>query len=159
MFDVGDADVVVAGGGSGTAVDVQRRERSAFGHLADTHRTVGEGVFRVRSRCPAALPDTCSVRYRVVVPDNVPVEVLTDDGGVRFSRYRGSARVTTGSGDVDVDGFCGSVRAVVPEGRYRVDAQSASGRQELRGIASAPDAPFRIQALSSSGDVVVEAGS
>jgi hypothetical protein len=44
----------------------------------------------------------------------------------------------------------------VPSGRYRVDASTAGGRAVVRGIAAAPDAPFTIQALSSSGPVTVE---
>jgi hypothetical protein len=186
VLDVDDADVTVVGGGRGTQVEVSRREGYSFGRAAETHKTVEAGVFRVSSRCPDALPEACSVRYRVVVPDNVPVEVETGEGHVRLQRYQGSAEVTTSSGDVDVEGFCGfslqatavsgdidataacplqqlalrsrtgSVHAIVPPGRYVIDAQSASGRQTLRGIGSTEDAPFSIQALSSSGDVLVE---
>ena len=189
VLDVGDADVAVVGGGRRASVDVSRRERYSFGRPAKTRREVAGGTFKVTSRCPEALPDACSVRYRVVVPDNVPVEVATGDGAVRFERYRGSAQVATGGGDIDVEGFCGfalraqtesgdvdatvscpaqqlslrtrtgSVHAVVPPGRYEIDAQSASGRNALRGISATEDAPFAIQALSSSGDVLVEAGS
>jgi hypothetical protein len=189
VLDVADADVLVVGGGGRPSVGVSRRERYSFGRPAETRRAVAAGVFKVTSRCPEALPDACSVRYRVVVPDNVPVEVLTGAGSVRFERYRGSAQVSTREGDIDVEGFCGfalqaqaesgdvdatascplqqlslrtttgSVTALVPPGRYEIDAQSASGRQTLRGISSTEDAPFAIQALSSSGDVLVEGGS
>jgi hypothetical protein len=48
------------------------------------------------------------------------------------------------------------VHAVVPPGRYRLDAESSSGRRVVRGIASVSDAPFSLDAFSSSGDVVVE---
>jgi hypothetical protein len=187
-FDIGDAGIVIVGGGRRSSVAVERSERFAFGHPARTRRTVDGGVFRVVSRCPAALPDSCSVRYRVIVPDNVPVDVRTDSGAVGFEHYRGSARITTRSGDIDVAGFCGfslqahaesgdvaasaacppqrlslrattgSVHAIVPTGRYQVDAQSASGSQVIRGVATTTDAPFSIQALSSSGDVLVERG-
>jgi Putative adhesin len=187
VFDVGDADIeVVGGGGRRREVDVQRRERSSFGHVAVTTRSVSAGTFRVRSRCPATLPNSCSVRYRLVVPDNLPVDIRTDEGDVRFDGYRGSARVTTRSGDIDVGDFCGfsfdgradsgnvsadwscppqrlslrarsgSVHAIVPAGQYRVDAESASGRNVVRGLTATTEAPFRIQALSSSGDVTVE---
>jgi Putative adhesin len=188
-FDVGDADVVIVGGGGRSTVDVQRRERYAFDQRAMTRRTVERGVVRVHSRCPSTLTRACAVRYRVVVPDNVPVDVRTEGGSVSFQQYRGSARVTTGGGDISVDGFCGfslrataqsgdvtaraacapqrmvlrastgSVHAIVPAGRYQLDAQSASGRQVVRGVSSTPDAPFSIQALSSAGDVLVERAS
>lgn len=189
VLDVADADVTIVGGGRRPSVDVSRREGYSFGRPAETRRLAEAGVFKVTSRCPRGLPDACSVRYRVVVPDNVPVEVHTSEGAVRFERYRGAALVSTGSGDIDVAAFCGfalraqaqsgdvnatascpvqqlslrtstgSVHAMVPPGRYEIDAQSASGRHSVRGISSIEDAPFAIQALSSSGDVVVESGS
>ena len=43
----------------------------------------------------------------------------------------------------------GDVRAVVPRGRYRVDAVRTSGAQRVRGLTAADDAPFQIQALST----------
>jgi hypothetical protein len=185
-LDVGDGNVDIAGGGQRAQLEVQRTDRYAFGHDADVERTVVGGELRIRARCPSTLPSGCSVRYRLVVPDNVPVTVRTDGGTVRFSGYRGSARVTTHSGDIDIGSFCGfslearaesgdivasaacapqelslrstsgSVRASVPTGRYRVEAESASGTHAVRGLAAVSDAPFSIQALSSSGDVVVE---
>jgi hypothetical protein len=184
-LDVDGADVLIAGGGQRSVLGVQRTDRFAFGHDAEVKRSVAGGELRIQSRCPNAVPRACSVRYRVVVPDNVPVTVRTRGGAVRFQGYRGSARVSTRSGDVDVAGFCGfslqaraesgdittstacapqqltlrstqgSVRVSVPPGRYQVEAESASGRHSVRGLDAAPDAPFAIQALSSSGDVTV----
>jgi hypothetical protein len=186
-LDVSDADVEIAGGGPRALLRVQRIDRFAFGHDADVRRALTGGELRIRSRCPSTVPSGCSVRYRVVVPDNVPVTVRTAGGTVRFRGYRGSARVTTRGGDIDIGSFCGfslearaesgdidasaacapqalslrstsgSVRASVPPGRYRVEAESASGSHRVLGVASVADAPFSIQALSSSGDVVVEA--
>jgi Putative adhesin len=185
-LDLGDADVVVAGGGQRSSVDVRRTDRFAFDHHAQTRRTVTGGVFRIHSRCPSTVLHSCSVRYRVVVPDNVPVDVRTDRGAVRFLGFRGSARVSARSGDIDVDAFCGfslqaraesgdiaatascapqqlslrsttgSVHAVVPPGRYQVTAESASGSRAGRGVARAVDAPFSVDASSSTGDVLVE---
>ena len=187
-LDLGDGDVVVAGGGARADVAVERTDRYTFGHAATVRRSVGDGIFRVRSRCPKTALHSCSVRYRIVVPDNVPVEVRTDSGTVRFSGYRGSGSVTTRSGDVRVEGFCGfslqarsdtgdidadaacspqqlvlrstsgDVRAVVPDGRYQVDADSASGETVVRGVHVVQDGPFRLDASSSSGDVTVETG-
>jgi hypothetical protein len=48
------------------------------------------------------------------------------------------------------------VHALVPPGRYEVDAQSTSGTRIVRGVATVADAPFSLQALSTSGDVLVE---
>jgi len=186
ILDVGDAEVDIAGGGRRQLLEVQRTDRYAFGHDAVASRTVAMGELRLRSRCPKAVPHTCSSRYRLVVPDNVPVDVRATGGTVRLRGYRGSARLTTRGGDIDVAGFCGfslqaraesgdiatsaacapqqlvlrstagSVRASVPPGRYQVEAESTDGAERVSGVSAVSDAPFSIQALSSSGDVVVE---
>ena len=185
-LDVDDADVVIVGGGPRAVLGVQRTDRYAFGHDADVQRTVTGGELRIHSRCPNTVPRACSVSYRMVVPDNVPLTVRTTSGNVSFRGYRGSARVTTRSGDVDVAGFCGfslearaesgdiaaaaacapqqltvrsnegSVRVSVAPGRYQVEAESASGSESVRGLDAVADAPFAVQALSSSGNVSVE---
>src|SRR3954467_399567 len=105
--DFDDADVTITGGGLRALLGVQRTDHYAFGHDADVQRTVAGGELRLRSRCPNAIPRACSVSYRVVVPDNVPVAVRTTSGTVTFRGYRGSARLTTRSGDIRVAGFCG----------------------------------------------------
>jgi hypothetical protein len=186
MLDLGDADVVIAGGGRRSVLEVQRTDRFAFSHDADVRRTVVAGALTIHSRCPTTVPRSCSARYRLVVPDNVPVDVRTGAGTVRLRGYRGSVRVTTHRGDIDIGAFCGfslqagsesgnidagvacapqrlslrstdgNVRARVPPGRYQVEAESASGSERVSGVAAAADAPYSIQALSSSGDVVVE---
>jgi hypothetical protein len=186
-LDVGSGDVEIVGIGRRPAVEVVQRARYAFGHDVLTRRSVAGGVFRLRGRCPTTvITRSCSVGYRLLVPDNVPVSVRTAGGSVSFRDYRGSARVTTGSGDVHVDSFCGfslqvrsgggdvvvdascapqrlslrttsgSIQAIVPPGRYRLDADSGSGPVVVRGLTSAPDAVFELQALSTSGAVRVE---
>jgi hypothetical protein len=184
-LDLGDADAAIVGGGERPGVGVRRTDHSAFGRRAVTRRDVSGGVLRIRSRCPSSVLGSCSASYRLTVPDNVPVTVRTGAGDVRFDRYHGSARIDTTDGDIAVDAFCGfalqaraetgavraatscapermelrsatgDVRAVVPPGRYRVDADSDSGRRTVEGISAADDAPFSIQALSTAGDVDV----
>ena len=104
-LDVDDADVLIAGGGQRSVLGVQRTDRFAFGHDAEVQRSLAGDELRIRSRCPNAVPRACSVHYRVVVPDNVPVTVRTAAGTVSFRGYRGSARVTTRSGDIDIAGL------------------------------------------------------
>jgi hypothetical protein len=188
-FDLGDGDIVIVGGGQRDAVEVRRSERSSFGHDAVTRRAVEGAVFRVHSRCPTSLLGPCTVDYRVIVPDNVAVDIRTSGGHVSLRGYRGSARVTTGGGRIDVADYCGnsldaragggdialeaacapprlslrstsgSIRAVLPAGRYDVDAESSTGRESIRGLISRADAPYAIQLLSGSGDVSVEGRS
>jgi len=143
-------------------------------------------VLRISSRCPTTVLTTCDASFRIAVPDNVLVNVRTTSGRVAISSLNGSARVATSSGDVAIDGFCGftlvatsasgdvssaadcspdrmelrsgsgDVHAVVPAGRYRVDAHNDANTQRVRNLTEADDASFAIQALSGSGDVTVE---
>ena len=187
-LDIGEANLQIVGGGNPGSVQVSHTDRFAFGHPAVAERTVRGGVLQLRSRCPAALLGSCSSAYRLRVPDNVPVRVKTTSGSVTSSGYRGSATVDTRSGNVDFDGWCGfnlqiqadvgdvraaaacapqrlqarsrtgAVQVLVPPGRYRVDAESDQGSRSVRGVTTADDAPFQIQALSTSGDVRVGSG-
>jgi hypothetical protein len=186
-LDLGTADAEIVGGGDRDAVEVRRTDEFAFGRRAAAVRRASGGVLAIRSRCPRTVLGLCAARYRLTVPDNVRVTVRTSSGSVRFSGYRGSAEVDTVTGDVAIASFCGfalrarslagdvtagascalerlelrsrtgDVRAVVPPGRYQVDADSDVGSRTVRGIVPADDAPFQIQALSSAGDVSVEA--
>jgi hypothetical protein len=187
-LDLGAADADIVGGGDRPEVQVRRTDEFAFGRRAESTRSTDGGELKIASRCPrSAVLHACSARYRVTVPDNVRVTVRTTSGDVRFSGYRGSASVDTGSGDIAVNGFCGfalraraqsgnvsagascalerlelrsrtgDVRALVPPGRYQVDASTDDGSRSVRGVSVAEDAPFQIQVLSSAGDVAVEA--
>jgi putative adhesin len=185
-LDLAGASAVVVGGGAGRAVEVRRTDEFSFGRRAAAQRAVADGVLRLRSRCPVTVLASCSAAYRVTVPDNIPVRVRTSSGDVRFSDYRGSASIATTTGDIAVGGYCGfllqaraesgdvsasascaperlvlrsrsgDVRAVVPAGRYRVDADTDGGSRRVVGLTPVEDAPFQIQALSSAGDVDVE---
>jgi hypothetical protein len=185
-LDLGRASAVVIGGGARRAVEVRRTDRFAFGLRADARRQVSGGVLRLRSRCPDTVLGSCSASYQVTVPDNIPVNVRTSSGDVRFTAYRGSARIDTTTGDIAVGAYCGfalqaraetgdvrasascppermelrsrtgDVHAIVPPGRYRLDADTDGGSRQVRGLTPADDAPFQIQALSSVGNVDVE---
>jgi hypothetical protein len=189
LLDIGDADAEIVGSRTRPTVEVRRTDDFAFGNPADSKRDVTGGVLRLDSRCPQTVLPTCSARYRLTVPDNVPVTVRTDSGDVSFRSFRGSARIDTRSGDITAEGFCGfslqaraetgnvrataacaperlllrsrtgSVDAVIPPGRYRIDADSDTGARRVAGLTAADDAPFQIQVLSGTGDVNVEAGS
>jgi hypothetical protein len=185
--DAGDASVTVVRGGDRIGVGVRRTDHYTFGHDARVSRSVVDGVLRIRSRCPSTVLHTCSAGFQLIVPDNVPVTVSTGSGRVNFVGYRGTARVATGSGDITLGSFCGNsleavaqtgdidadtscatqqlslrtrsgtVHASVPRGRYRVEADSDAGNVTVRGLTREDGSPFRVQALSGSGDVLVEA--
>jgi hypothetical protein len=183
-LDLGAADVEIDGGGG--AVEVRRVDRFAFGHPSAERRSVAAGRLTIVSRCPRQVLGDCRASYRVTVPDNVAVEVMTSSGAVRLTGVRASVQVQTTSGGVAARGFCGfslraiseagdvsagaecsterlelrsrsgNVRAVVPTGRYRVDAASDNGRRRVRGVTADDNAPYQVQALSTTGNVTVE---
>lgn len=187
-LDLGNADAEIVGGRQSPVVDVRRTDSFAFDRPADAERSVSRGTLRLRSRCPATVLGSCSASYRLTVPNNVPVTIRTASGDVRLDGFRGSARIETGTGNVSATAYCGfvlraraddgnvsasascapnrlelrsrtgDVRAVVPPGRYRIDADSDTGRQRVDGLTTADDAPFQILALSGAGDVDLEAG-
>jgi hypothetical protein len=188
-FDLADGDIVVVGGGQRDSVQVDRTERYAFGHGPATTRKAVGAAFSVHSRCPTLLLGACTVAYRVVVPDNVGLDIHTTTGSVNLRGYRGSARVVTDAGGIDISGYCGNaldaragagainlqaacapprmslrtgsgeISAVMPAGRYDLDAESSSGRAIVRGVTARPDAPYVVQVLSGSGDISVEGRS
>jgi hypothetical protein len=185
---VGHGDVEILGGGRSN-VHVRRTDRFAFDHAPKEQLALEDGVLKVGSECASLVIGTCSADYALAIPDNVALTIRAAQGDVRLLGYRGSAEVTATRGSIAVDAFCGfvlhatagrgdidvgaacaperlelrsergDVTAVVPPGRYQVDADTTAGRVAVRGVVAAEDAPWKIQALSGSGDVTVEAGS
>jgi len=183
-IDVGRGNVDIRGGGL-DEVNVQRTDHFSYYHSPEEVRTLENGVLHITSSCANLIVGSCSSDYRLRVSDNVPVVVHAPHGSIHLSSYRGSAELDTGDGGISVASFCGftlqattkmgsidvatscspdrlelrsdtgTVNASVPEGRYRVDAATSSGRTSVRGVTSADDAPWSIQALSNSGDVTV----
>jgi hypothetical protein len=187
-LDLADADVEIDGGATAVEVrrvdhfayGAPSKERRSVSP---------DGTLSISSRCPDQVLGSCRASYRLAVPDNVPLQIQSTGGSVSVTGVRTSVSINTGSGPVAVSGFCGfllrassdsgdvralsecsadrleirsrvgAVRAVVPAGRYQIDAQSDSGTARIRGLTNAPDAPFQIQATSTSGDVSVEAAS
>jgi Putative adhesin len=184
-LDLGAASVEITGGASG-ALEVQRTDEFAFGRAPQESVSVQLGVLRIASRCPDTVLGTCSARYRISVRDNVQLNVQTTSGRVRVIDLNASARIATGSGEIAISGFCGfqlsalstsgdvsgsadcspdrvqlrsssgDVRAVVPSDRYRVEANSDGGSARVRNLVVADDASYAVQAISGSGDVLVD---
>lgn len=181
-------DVTIVGGYQGR-VSVRRTDRSTFGQGPTEWRHRVDGRLEIASTCPKMIVGACAADYRVAVPDDVPVSVHADHGSVRVDGYHGSASLATGDGSVAVDAFCGytlratsargdvsvvtscsperldlrstsgNVSATVPPGRYQIDASAGGGPALVQGLTADPNAPWEIQALSTGGDVIVEAGS
>jgi len=188
-LDLGSADAEIVGGAETSTLKVERTDRYSFGRDATASRNLVGDVLNLRSRCPDALVARCDAAYRLTVPANVAVTVTTTSGNVTFTGYRGTARIATTSGDVVVSGYCGfslqartnegdahvatvcaperllmrtssgDASALVPPGRYRVDASSNTGAHRVRGLEVADDSQFQIQIVTNSGDATVDAAS
>lgn len=186
-LDVTRGDVEIFGGGS-ASVEVRRTDRSLYGHEPEEHRTVANNVLRIESRCPSLVIGSCSADYRLTVPESVALTVTAEQGDVRLVGYRGSAHLSTRDGSISAGGFCGyvfqatakggnvdveavcspeaielrtdtgDVAAAVPPGRYSVEVDTNGGATDVSGLEVADDAPWKIQALSNTGDVTVQAG-
>jgi DUF4097 and DUF4098 domain-containing protein YvlB len=93
--------------------------------------------------------------------------VKTDSGDVTADAFCGfSLNITTGSGNARTTTACspqrlsmrsdsGDLDATVPPGRYMVEAKTGSGARKVSGLSPSAQAPFAIQAVTSSGDVTV----
>lgn len=181
------ADTVIVGTQS-TTLEVRRTDRYAFGHAAREQRSLTGGVLRISSRCPKIVVGSCSASYELAVPETVTVSVHTTAGNVRLTGFRGTATVQTGTGNVNVDAYCGfdlaastgsgDVRiaaacspahlrvrthsgnavALVPPGRYRINASSGDGLPRINGVIRDRRAPFTIDMRSRRGSVSIGGG-
>ena len=179
----GDVTIV---GGSSTAVEVRRTDHYAFGHGPREQRTAQGGVLRISSRCPHILVGNCSASYELSVPETVSLDVQTTGGRVRLEGFRGEATVRTRSGDFDAEAYCGfglsaasesgdlhvaaacapqhlqlqtgsgDATALVPPGRYRIEAHGAHTR--VAGVTRDAAAPFGIDVRSAGGTATVGGG-
>lgn len=184
-LQLSSGDVVVVPSGS-TAVEVRRSDNYAFGHRAREHRSYRDGSLTITSGCPRIVVGSCSASYEVAAPETATVDVQTTSGKVRLDGFRGSANVRTGSGSVVAAAYCGfglsavsgsgdlhvaaacapqhlqlhtgsgDVVALVPPGRYRI--QASGGHRRVSGVTSDPSAPFTLDAHSGSGGVTIGGG-
>ncbi len=181
-------DVTIVGGPQGE-VSVHRTDRSTFGHGPIEWRHRVDHRLEIASTCPRMAVGACTADYHIAVPADVPVSVRADNGSVRVDGYHGSASIVTGDGSVTVAAFCGytlratsvrgdvsvvtscsperldlrstsgNVSATVPPGRYRIETSAGGRPARVQGLTADPRAPWEIQAVSTSGDVSVEARS
>lgn len=184
---VSAGDVEIVGSGPADVL-IERTDRGAFGKAPEERRMIEGGIVRISSSCERLVVGSCASNYRIAVPANVPVTVTATRGDIRLNAFRGSANLATRDGSVSAEAFCGltlhatarggdvdiaascaperlelrtdtgDVTVTVPPGAYTVEADSNVGAVEVRGLTVLQTAPFRIQALSNSGHVVVGAG-
>jgi hypothetical protein len=126
-------------GSNSPRIEVRRTDNYAFGHAATERRSMGGGVLHISSSCPRVVVGSCSASYELAVPETVAVKVTTGSGNVRLDGFRGGASIQTGSGNIDVAAFCG----------FNLAASSGSGAVRV-GTACAPR---NLVLRSGSGDV------
>jgi hypothetical protein len=158
VLDLGEANVTVVGDGQRKTVAVEHVDHFGFGHGPVVQRSVAGGMFTVHSRCPRTVLHGCSASYRVIVPNNLPLTVRTDDGAIALRGYQGSATVTSGRGDITVSGYCGfSLQARADAGGNIAAATTCPPQQlSLRTTSGAvtaqvPAGRYRIDASTSGG--------
>jgi hypothetical protein len=175
-------------GSSSSTVQVRRTDSYSFGHSAREDRSIRDGTLAISSRCPRIIVGSCSSSYELAVPETVAVDVQTASGSIHVIGYRGTALVKSRAGSVDVEAYCGftlsaasgsghvhvsaacsprhlslftgsgNATALVPPGRYRINAIGAAGKERVTGLIRDAQAPFTIDAHSATGRVAVEGG-
>ena len=100
---------------------------------------------------------------------NGSARIQTGSGAIAVDGFCGFQLIaTSASGDVRGAAACSPDRMELrstqrrrprrscPADRYRVDATSSRGSAEVRNLTETDDAPFAVQAISGTGDVLVE---
>lgn len=132
--------------------------RTVLGQSPEVTWKMSGDRLTLRMKCGGVI-SACSAKHRLVVPRDVAVTVLNDDGKVTATGFREPLKVRTSDGSVtvrdvrgplDLRSADGSVRALGITSK-RVSAVSQDGSVRLE-LASAPD---RVQARSQDGSVTV----
>ncbi|WP_139173756.1 hypothetical protein [Geodermatophilus telluris] len=165
VVDIGAGPVTLRGG-DGDAVGVRSTPHGLFTSSAAPRHELVDGVLRITSGC-SGFALHCWTEEEVTVPAGVPVRVHTGVGDVTavdldvplFEVGAGAGTVTatfTGApGEVRVDaGAAGNVEVVVPDGRYRVDADATVGPTEVQ-VDHDASAGRSIDASTGVGQVTV----
>jgi hypothetical protein len=145
-IDPGGGDVTVVGERRADVRVEMRIHRNAWrDDWQPTVKLMPDRVLRLGSDCSVwmfAGTGECGASFTVRVPSATAVAVLGGGSSdVRLDALSGPLDVSTGSGDIEVDGYRGAV----------VSAAAGSGDIELWAVR----APRRLRAQAGSGDVTV----
>ncbi|AJT65936.3 hypothetical protein T261_4282 [Streptomyces lydicus] len=152
-LDTGSGGVTLRGGKGGGKVAVHR----SVTYRGDrpegaTHRV--EGGVLVLGGCGK----DCAVTYTVELPAGLPVSGETTNGAVRLTKV-GKVDVTTGSGDIELDGVAGTAEVRTSNGRITGHGLSGKGitaRTSNGEIDLTPTTPQSIRAETSNGAITVK---
>ncbi|HVT21069.1 MAG TPA: hypothetical protein VHE57_06760 [Mycobacteriales bacterium] len=108
------------------------------------------GVLRVSAPCPRTTGivdlglNDCAVDFVVTVPRSVTVDARDSVGNIRVRDIRGTERLSTDVGDIEV---------TVPAGTYAVHLHTDIGDTRVRGITQSADAARMLSARTDTGDI------
>ncbi|MFE7135341.1 DUF4097 family beta strand repeat-containing protein [Streptomyces sp. NPDC057638] len=148
----GPGGVVLRGTRAGTPLQLRRTVEYKGDRPSGVSHRLTDGVL-VLGGCG----DRCSVRYRVDVPEGVPVSGETSGGAVALSRV-GAVKVSTHTGGIALDGVLGAVDVRATNGRItgtRLYGREIAAETSNGSIDLAPAAPSDIRATSATGDITV----
>ncbi|MET9529897.1 DUF4097 family beta strand repeat-containing protein [Streptomyces sp. NPDC006649] len=108
---------------------------------------------------------SCSVSYRIMVPERLSSRISSGGGNISGSALAGNTVAETKGGDVnlafakapaDLDAFSagGDVDIRVPAGHYAVQAQANGGDRKV-GVTVDKGSVHKVKARSNGGDVTV----
>lgn len=131
--------------------------RGLFG--IDESAEVVDDRYELSADCPPLGNEWCSVDYEIVVPRDLHVDVVAQNGTVAVSGIEAPVEARADNGRIELDDVTGSVVASSDNGRVigtgltsaDVDARSDNGRVELTFVA----APETVFASSQNGSVEV----
>jgi hypothetical protein len=157
VIESDSGDIEVLGSDRGDIRLMTKRHKSIFGR-PHVDVSYADGRLRLDEDCVRLdLFGGCGVDYRLEVPRDVAVRLVTRSGDVSAANLGGDADLQTRSGDVNASHVLGTVRLQTRSGDVDVDSPSAdidadtrSGDVDVR----ARDAT-RVRAQTSSGDVHV----
>ena len=162
-IDGPSGDIVVVGSDRSDVLLTTKESRSVFGR-PHSHVDLGRGRLRLDGGCSEfeiwGADGGCSVRYRLEVPRNTTIHLLTRSGDVDAIGVLGALRLQTRSGDVDADSSSPDIDASSTSGDVdvrarnatRVRAQTTSGDVHV----SVPDRTYAVHTRAVSGDEHVD---
>ncbi|MGW7577720.1 DUF4097 family beta strand repeat-containing protein [Streptomyces sp. NPDC054765] len=145
--------LTVHGGKGGGAVSVHRSVTYHGSRPEGATHRVEDGVL-VLTDCG----EKCSVDYTVEVPAGIPVSGETSSGSVALTRV-GPVKVTTSSGDIDLDGVAGTVDARTSDGRitgHGLSGRSVAAQTSNGAIDLTPARAQNIRATTSNGSITLQ---
>ena len=163
VIDDGDGDLFLHAGVAGQPLKVVAREHRSFSRPRTTWAT-SNGVFTVTGRCTGSwwFNGDCSIDLDVTLPPGTALDVTTGYGDVRLDGITGTVAADSGNGDITMARMASpNVQATTGNGDIKIISSAATsitartGNGDLTLIV--PDgATYKVQADTGNGDPVID---